>query len=60
MTQVRFGKKEAEKGYSVLLHSGTVVYTDQKDVYIVPDKSLNQLKKKRVKFEVITQKEEQE
>jgi hypothetical protein len=54
MKQVTFQTQEdAIKGYSVLLHKGTVVYTDKKGTYIVPEESIEALKGKSIKFKVI-------
>ena len=39
-----------DRGYSILLHSGTVVYTDEVDTYIVSHESVEKLKESGIKF----------
>ena len=53
MKQVIFQNPDAaQKGYSLLLHIGTVVYTGKKGEYIVPEESIEALKKAKVAFEI--------
>ena len=51
MKAIKFStKSDAERGYSILLHNGTVVYTSEKDTYIVPDESIKKLGEADLKF----------
>lgn len=53
MKQVIFETQDdAKKGYSVLLRKGTIVYTGEKGRYIVPEESIEALKKESVRFTV--------
>lgn len=53
MKQVIFRNPDAaQKGYSLLLQIGTVVYTGKKGEYIVPEESIEALKKEKVAFEI--------
>ncbi len=53
MKQVKFQTiDDAAKGYSLLLHRGTIVYTGKKGEYIVPEDSIKALKQKKVNFEI--------
>jgi len=53
MKQVIFKTQDdAEKGYSVLLRKGTIIYTGEKGRYIVPDESIEALKTESVRFTV--------
>jgi len=53
MKQVIFKTQDdAKKGYSVLLRNGTIVYTGEKGRYIVPEESIEALKKESVNFTV--------
>ncbi len=40
-----------QKGFSIILRSGSVVYTGKKDEYIVPEESVKKLKETRILFE---------
>jgi hypothetical protein len=55
MKQVIFkgdDKKESEQGYSLLLRSGPVIYTDKEGEYIVPVESIKMLKEEGIKCTV--------
>jgi archaellum component FlaF (FlaF/FlaG flagellin family) len=43
---------DIDKGYALLLHNGTVVYTGEKGRYIVPDESIELLRQAGIKFEI--------
>ena len=53
MKQVIFQTPDdIDKGYSLLLHRGTIVYTGKKGRYIVEDESIEALKQAEVKFDI--------
>ncbi|MBI5044254.1 MAG: hypothetical protein HZC10_10605 [Nitrospirae bacterium] len=52
MKQVIFQENDVEKGYSLLLHKGTVIYTGKKGRYIVQEESIDALKEANVKFNI--------
>ena len=53
MKQVIFQTPDdIDKGYSLLLHGGTIVYTGEKGKYMVGEESIEALKKANVKFEI--------
>ncbi len=53
MKQVKFQTiDDAAKGYSLLVHRETIVYTGKKGEYIVPEDSIKALKQKNVNFEI--------
>jgi len=52
MREIKLEGSDFDKGYSILLHAGTVVYTGEEGRYIVPYSSVQLLKAENIKFEV--------
>lgn len=50
MVKVVLTDEGREKGFPILLHSGTIVYTGTIGTYIVPDESVMKLKNADVSF----------
>lgn len=53
MKKIMFEPEDIDKGFSIILHNGTVVYTGQRGIYIVPDKSVEKLRKLKIKFRIL-------
>lgn len=54
MIKIKFTDEDtAKKGYSIILRAGTVVYTDEKRVYIIDGTSAGQLIDNNVHFDIL-------
>ena len=45
---------DARKGFPIMLRAGTVVYTGTTGKYMIPEKTICVLKKKRLKFTIVS------
>jgi len=53
MSEIMFPTEiDEDKGYSIILRSGTVTYTDKERSYIVEEKSIEKLKDAKINFEI--------
>lgn len=56
LIRIRFEGKEAqEKGFYTLVSSGTSAFSDKRNEFVVPDKAIDILHGKKIKFELISQ-----
>ena len=53
MPKIKIPNDKDSEGFGILLRSDFVVYSEEKGVYIVPQKSVDLLKKANIEFEVL-------
>ena len=54
MVMVRLVPEDFERGFSILLHAGTVVYRSENRTYTIPMSSLLKLQEANIQFAIIS------